>query len=140
MKIAIVLWLCLAFTESCPDNCKCSKYTIFCKDSRIRSLPQGLLTTQTLSMDGDILEHLDASVFLNNPGLRNLTTLALINLQIQDIQNCTFAALRNLESLRITHSTLSYLSAAAFLGLDKLYLLDLSHKNLNLGFLQSYGH
>ncbi|PSN51261.1 hypothetical protein C0J52_11769 [Blattella germanica] len=87
MKIAFVLWLCLAIAESCPDNCKCSKYKIFCKDSRIRSLPKGLPTTQTLSMDGDILDHLNASVFLSNHGLRNLTTLVLINLQIQDIQN-----------------------------------------------------
>ncbi|PSN31779.1 hypothetical protein C0J52_25305, partial [Blattella germanica] len=130
MKVAFVLWLCLAFAESCPDNCKCSKYKIFCKDSQIRSMPQGRPTTMTLSMDGDILEHLNASVFLSNHGLRNLTTLVLINLQIQDIQNCTFATLRNLEFLKITYNALSHLSPGAFIGLDKLYLLDLSHNNL----------
>ncbi|PSN31781.1 hypothetical protein C0J52_25306 [Blattella germanica] len=130
MKIAFVIWLCLAFAESCPDNCKCSKYKIFCKDSRIRSLPQGLTTTQTLSMDGDILEHLNASVFLSNHGLRNLTTLVLINLQIEGIENCTFAALRNLEFLKITYNNLSHIWPGAFIGLDRLYHLDLSHNNL----------
>ncbi|PSN31778.1 hypothetical protein C0J52_25302 [Blattella germanica] len=115
----------LSLAGQCPDNCKCTKWKIYCIDTRIRCLPYGSPTTQLLSMDSDVVQEINRTV-INRSGLRNLTTLKLNNMHIQIIRNYSFGDLAKLESLTITKNSITDLESGAFLGLDKLYNLDLS--------------
>ncbi|PSN34653.1 hypothetical protein C0J52_17580 [Blattella germanica] len=105
----------------------------------MRSLPRGCpLTLQLLSMDGDILEHVNSTV-INMQELWNLTTLKLVNMNVQVVHASAFSALQKLASLTISKNKNVDLQPGAFLDLGGLYFLDLSEnglKNLSSGVFQ----
>ncbi|PSN39050.1 hypothetical protein C0J52_10108, partial [Blattella germanica] len=136
----LTLMHCTLF-EACPYNCKCTKYKLFCRDSTIKSLPQGNSTTTLLSMENDMLTTMNKTV-ISESGLRKLTTLKLINMHITHIQSRTFSYLRKLKSLTINCNNITDLQSGAFLGLANLIQLDLSRNkiaNLSSGVFDGLG-
>ncbi|PSN52342.1 hypothetical protein C0J52_11414 [Blattella germanica] len=131
-KVLVAILLVLVrsgFPQDCPFNCRCTKYKIFCRGTTMRSLPEGRPTTTLLSMKNDVVPFLNQSV-VSKPGLANLTTLELIQLNIKIIEPRTFASTRALQSLTISKNTLTDLKPGAFEGLDQLTNLDLSENQM----------
>ena len=106
-----------------------------------QSLPKGSPTTTLVSMERDILINLNGSVS-GKSGLANLTTLRLLNMQVQSIQAEAFRSMKKLESLTITENNITDLQTGAFKGLGQLYILDLSNnelENLRPGVFEGLG-
>ncbi|XP_018428501.1 PREDICTED: trophoblast glycoprotein-like [Nanorana parkeri] len=120
----------LGAASSCPINCDCHSKTslVQCHPSSPQEIPEDYPHwVQNLSITNSNIPILRSSTFRRNgTNLHNLTTLILVNDNLQAIEARAFSDLPRLTTLDMSLNALRNLPGEAFAGLSHLRVLKLN--------------
>ncbi|XP_034034954.1 wnt-activated inhibitory factor 2 [Thalassophryne amazonica] len=136
--LCLTVAMCLLFApgwtdDSCPLFCICARDsgTVTCRDAEDAEVPGDIPDwTSTLIITGRNISTLQRGAFRTNATELEMLTLSLSYNRIQTIEPYAFLGLQRLHLLDLSHNRLVSISARAFHGLSQLHSLYLNYSIL----------